>query len=60
MKNLTNLTNTKADHIDDVEAAYETPELDTEAELIVAINANGAAINAILAALENAGIVASS
>lgn len=47
-------------HIADAIANYATPGLDTEAELIVAINAHGAKINAILAALENAGVLASS
>ena len=51
---------TQASHLADLEAAYETPELDTEAEIIVAINATNTAINAIFAALEGAGILASS
>jgi hypothetical protein len=45
-------------HIANALAAYVTPDLDTEAELIVAINAHGAKINAILAALEAAGVLA--
>lgn len=46
--------------IADLEAAYETPELDTEAEVIVAFNATNAAINGILATLRANGLLASS
>lgn len=45
-------------HIVDANAAYVTPGLDTEAELIVAINALGTKVNAILVALETFGITA--
>jgi hypothetical protein len=47
-------------HIADGHAAYVTPELDTEAEVIVAINLINVKINAILAALEAAGVLATS
>jgi len=47
-------------HIADALAAYTTGGLDTEAKLITAINAHGAKINAILAALEAAGVLATS
>lgn len=40
------------DHIADAKVDYETPDLDTEAEVIAAINATNTTINAILAALE--------
>ncbi len=49
----------KALHCEDAEANYVSPELDTEAEIIVAINATNAKINAILASLEAFGINAS-
>ena len=51
---------TQASHIADLEVAYETPELDTEAEIIVAINATNTAVNAVLLALEGVGVLASS
>lgn len=51
---------TQAAHIADAKADYATPDLDTEAEVIVAINATNTKLNAILAALEGAGILASS
>lgn len=47
-------------HIADAHAAYVTPDLDTEAEVIVAINLINAKINALLAALQDAGVLASS
>lgn len=53
-------TETQASHIADATVNYATPQLDTEAETIVAINATNTKINAILAALENVGILASS
>ena len=43
--------------ITDVEEAYTTGELDTEAEVIAAVNAQGTAINDILAALRAMGII---
>jgi len=51
---------TQASHIADQKVDYETPDLDTEAEIIAAINATNTAINAILAALEGAGILKTS
>ena len=51
---------TQASNISDVTTDYSTGDLDTEAELIAAINANGTAINAIIAALEGVGILADS
>lgn len=44
----------------DLEEAYETPELDTEAEVIAALNATNAKINDLIAALQNTGLLASS
>jgi hypothetical protein len=46
-------------HIVDALHSYGAGDLDTEAELITAINAHGAKINALLAALEAAGVLAS-
>ena len=51
---------TQATFVADLEEAYETPELDTEAEVIAALNATNAAINDIKAALVAFGIMASS
>ena len=48
-----------ASHIADAKVDYATPGLDTEAEVIVAINTANTKINSILTALEAAGIVAS-
>ena len=45
-------------HIADLNAAYAAGDLDTEAEIITAINATNAKINAILAMLEAHGLVA--
>ncbi|NCC68533.1 MAG: hypothetical protein EOM14_10155 [Clostridia bacterium] len=39
---------------------YTTGDLDTEAEIITAINATNTAINAVVAALKGVGIIASS
>ena len=47
-------------HIADAKADYTTGDLDTEAEIITAINATNAKINSILAMLETHGLVASS
>jgi hypothetical protein len=44
-------------HIADIKANFATPELDTEAEVITAINNIGLKINALLAALETAGVL---
>lgn len=46
-------------HIADALHSYGAGDLDIEAELITAINAHGAKINAVLAALEAAGVLAS-
>lgn len=51
---------TQASHIADQKTDYTTGDLDTEAEQIAAFNATNTAINAILAALEGAGVLASS
>lgn len=51
---------TQASHIADAKTDYATPDLDTEAEIIVAFNTTNEKINSILAALEGAGILASS
>ena len=45
-------------HIADLNAAYAAGDLDIEAEIITAINATNAKINAILAMLEAHGLVA--
>lgn len=47
-------------HIADAKVDYSTPDLDTEAEVIVAVNATNTIVNSALAALEGAGIVAAS
>ena len=46
-------------HIADAKVNYTTLDLDTEAEIIAAINATNVKINAILAVLEKLGPVAS-
>jgi hypothetical protein len=46
-------------HIADAKINYTTGDLDTEAELITAFNTTNGKINAILAALETAGVLAS-
>ena len=51
---------TQASTIADAKVDYATPDLDTEAELIVAINATNVALNSVIAALKGAGIIASS
>ena len=50
---------TQASHIADAKINYTTGDLDIESEIITAFNATNTAINAILAALEGAGILAS-
>jgi hypothetical protein len=47
-------------HIADAKVNYTTGDLDTEAELITAFNTTNAKINALLAALEAAAVLASS
>jgi len=47
-------------HIADLKTDYTTGDLDTEAELITALNTTNGKINAILAMLETHGLVASS
>jgi hypothetical protein len=42
--------------ITDTKTDYATPGLDTEAEIIVAINLTNTKINTVIDALENAGI----
>ena len=51
---------TQADHIADAKTDYSAGDLDTESEIIAAINATNTAINAILDALEGAGILKTS
>lgn len=51
---------TQASHIVDAKADYTTGDLDTEAEIIAALNAANAKLNSVLAALEGVGILASS
>jgi hypothetical protein len=51
---------TQAAHIANAKIDYTTGDLDTEAEIITAINATNTTINAILTALEGAGILATS
>lgn len=51
---------TQASHIADAKTDYAAGDLDTEDEIIAAINATNTKINAILAALEGVGILASS
>lgn len=51
---------TQASHIADASVTYTTEGLDTEAEIIAAINTTNGKINAILAALEGVGILAAS
>jgi len=50
----------QAAHIANAKVNYTTLDLDTEAEIIAAFNATNTAINSILTALENAGVLASS
>lgn len=51
---------TQASHIADAKTDYTTGDLDTEAEIIAAINAANTKLNAALAALEGVGILAAS
>lgn len=51
---------TQAAHIANAKVDYTTGDLDAEAEIIAAVNATNGKINSILAALEGAGILASS
>lgn len=51
---------TQASHIVDGKVNYTTGDLDAEAEVIAAVNATNTKLNAILAALEGVGILASS
>lgn len=48
-----------ASTIADASVAYTTGGLDTEAELIAAINTSNGKINSILAALRSAGVIKS-
>lgn len=47
-------------HIADAKTDYTTGDLDTEAEIIAAINATNTKINSILSALEAIGVLNSS
>ncbi len=65
MKNLTNLTNTQGSHIADGKTDYAKTDIDDAGtidgtELAVVLNLLTVQINAVLAALENAGILADS
>lgn len=51
---------TQASHIADAKTDYTTGDLDVEAEIIAAANTTNTKLNAILAALEGVGILASS
>ena len=51
---------TQASHIADAGVAYTSGDLDTAAEIAVALNATNTKINSILAALEGVGILADS
>lgn len=51
---------TQASTIADAKVDYTTGDLDAEAEVIAALNTTNGKINAILAALEGVGILASS
>lgn len=51
---------TREDNITDAKTDYSTGDLDTEAEYIIAHNAANTTINAILSALESAGILKTS
>jgi len=51
---------TQANHIADGKVDYTTGDLDIEAEIIAAFNTTNGKINAILAALEGAGILKTS
>ncbi|MFH0894764.1 MAG: hypothetical protein V2A54_10035 [Bacteroidota bacterium] len=51
---------TQASHIANAVVNYTTGDLDSEAELITAINAANTKINSILTALEGVGILAAS
>jgi len=59
LKELINPDIDMEDHIADAKVNYATPGLDTEAEVIVAINATNTTINSILSALESYGILRS-
>ena len=49
---------TQATAIADAKIDYATPDLDTEAEIIAALNTTNGKINSIIAALEGVGILA--
>ena len=51
---------TQQAHIADASVAYTTGDLDSEAEIIAAVNATNTKINSILTALEGFGAVATS
>ena len=51
---------TQQAHLADLSVAYAAGGLDTEAEIIAAINATNTRVNNILAYLETLGLVASS
>lgn len=51
---------TREDHITDAKTDYTTGDLDTEAEYITAFNATNTSLNAILTALESAGVLKAS
>lgn len=54
------VTVTQQAHIADAKTNYTTGDLDTEAEIIAAFNTTNGKINAILSALESAGVLATS
>ena len=51
---------TRGTHVSNAKVDYATPDLDTEAELIVAFNTTNGKINAILTILEEFGLLANS
>lgn len=53
-------TETQPAHLAALKVNYAANDLDTEAEIIAAINATNTRINAIMTALENIGVFAAS
>lgn len=49
--------NMGATHVADAKTDYASPGLDTEAEVIVAVNATNTKLNSVIAACETAGII---
>jgi hypothetical protein len=51
---------TDSAHIADADTSYTTGDLDTEAEIITAVNATNTTLNAVLVVLESHGLTATS